>query len=261
MNLLKITISLFAVVCTNAFSFSDLFPIIHPTETCNILSFSGAGSFGAVEVGILNQLTKNNKNTQFDMITGISAGGLNAGFLSYYNDGTNFANGVDNLKNIYINMTNDDVYQKNIFSMPSTWGYYDTSVLRQTLRDQLEKLDTDITYPTLVGSANLNKGVLDIFRFDKLSKPEQLQILMATSAIPFLFPPEKITTDDITHVYVDGGSIANEILTGVMSYIKCDKYNITFITATEKIEENNNIDSLSTYIKRQLELISSIVTQ
>ena len=49
----------------------------------NQLSFSGGGSFGAVEIGIIKRLMENNLQN-FDIYTGISAGALNAGFLSYY---------------------------------------------------------------------------------------------------------------------------------------------------------------------------------
>jgi predicted acylesterase/phospholipase RssA len=259
MNMLKIFIVAVTIGITyiNAFTFHDLsIPIkSKKTDTCNILSFSGAGSFGAVEAGILNQLILGNPNAEYDMITGVSAGGLNAGFLEYYNDGKNLAKGVQNLRGIYANMTNDDIYVRNMYDITTNWAYYDTSVLRKTLEKQLAKLDTNIMKPTLVGSTNLNTGDLDIFRFDKSTKLEQLNILMATSAIPFLFPPEKININGVNTVYVDGGVISNEILSGAMSYINCNRYNITFITANEKMKVNNNIDSLSTFSKRVIEVM------
>ena len=51
----------------------------------NQLAFSGGGSFGAVEIGILKRINQIEKK-KYDIYTGISAGGLNAGFLSYYKD-------------------------------------------------------------------------------------------------------------------------------------------------------------------------------
>ena len=39
----------------------------------NQLSFSGGGSFGAVEIGILKKVIELNKNTNYDLYTGISA--------------------------------------------------------------------------------------------------------------------------------------------------------------------------------------------
>ena len=51
----------------------------------NQLSFSGGGSFGAVEIGILKRLVELEPK-KYDIYTGISAGALNAAFLSYYDD-------------------------------------------------------------------------------------------------------------------------------------------------------------------------------
>ena len=59
-----------------------LFTFVKPL---NQLSFSGGGSFGAVEIGILKRVLEL-ENKKFDLYTGISAGALNAGFLSYYSN-------------------------------------------------------------------------------------------------------------------------------------------------------------------------------
>ena len=55
------------------------------SATFNQLAFSGGGAFGAVEIGILKRINELNPK-KYDMYTGISAGGLNAGFLSFYDD-------------------------------------------------------------------------------------------------------------------------------------------------------------------------------
>ena len=52
----------------------------------NQLSFSGGGSFGAVEIGIAKQIAEKEPTKAYDLYTGISAGALNSGFLSYYKD-------------------------------------------------------------------------------------------------------------------------------------------------------------------------------
>ena len=113
---------------------------------CQVLSFSGGGSFGAVEVGILSQIALDN----YDMITGVSAGGLNAGFLSYFNidlsesntakSNYTLSNGIDNLAGIYFNLKNSDVYTHNFAQIHSTWSYYDTMPLRKTITKEIEKL-------------------------------------------------------------------------------------------------------------------------
>jgi len=219
-------------------------------KTCNILSFSGGGSFGIVEVGILSQISLDG----YDMITGVSAGGLNAGFLSYYNiPNINFTDGIENLANIYINMNNSDVYKHNFEQIQRTWSYYDTSPLRLTIQKELLKMKTKPSKPTLIGSTNLNTGFFDVFVFnEKKDIKEQTNIMMATSAIPLLFPPQFINNN----YYVDGGAVANEILNGIEGYLpECNNYNITFITSSEKINQIDSIRTFDEYIKRIFQVV------
>jgi len=244
---------------TNAFVFSAL-----STKTCNILSFSGAGSFGAVEVGILDKLTEFHLPT-FDMLTGVSAGGLNVGFLSYYsvdkNDPTSsdyFKQGIDDLKNVYFGLTNDTVFTRNTGQIARTWSYYDTAPLRKTIQSKLATLSYNgkTPIPALIGSTNLNAGTFQIFQFEKESKLRQNQIMMATSAIPLAFPPEVIQGT----YYVDGGAVANEIINGVESFLSakgCDQYNFTFITASEGLAPVKTIDSLNDYVRRVANVVLS----
>ena len=244
--LLLITFPTFAseYLRKNKVEYSDL----TTKDTCNILSFSGGGAFGAVEVGILDALNLNS----YDMITGVSAGGLNTGFLSYFNsDKHNLQDGIDNLKNIYTNLTNDDVYKHGYAQIARTWSYYDTTPLEITLEKNLLGLKYSYgSRPSLIGSTNLNTGLFDIFRFDAESKKRQLDILMATSAIPLVFPPREIDG----HYYVDGGVIANEIISGITSYIDCNQYNITFISASQPLNQVEGFSGLGDYVSRIVKL-------
>jgi predicted patatin/cPLA2 family phospholipase len=233
---------------------TSLTPEIGTTSMCNVLSFSGGGAFGAVEVGILDAINL----PAYDMITGVSAGGLNAGFLSYFNsDNNNMQNGIDNLKNIYSSLTNDDVYKHGYGQLLRTWSYYDTTPLELTLARELSKLSYPLIQSkkrhTLIGSTNVNSGLFDIFKFEEYNKIKQLDILMATSAIPLVFPPREINNN----YYIDGGVIANEIVSGISSYLECDKYNITFITASTPLSPVSNFTGLTDYTSRIVKLFLS----
>ena len=222
-------------------------------KTCNILSFSGAGSFGAVEVGILDRMSSSLPT--FDMLTGVSAGGLNVGFLSYYSvSGSSLTQGITELKNTYFEMSNDSVFQHNTAQIARTWSYYDTAPLRKTIESKLAPLSyRGIPTVALIGSTNLNDGTFQIFQFEKESKLRQVQIMMATSAIPLAFPPENIQGT----YYVDGGAVANEIISGVESFLAkgCDKYNFTFITASEGLAQVKTIDSFNDYVRRVVKVV------
>jgi predicted patatin/cPLA2 family phospholipase len=70
--------------------------------------------------------------------------------------------------------------------------------------------------------------------------------MMATSAIPLVFPPRIIDGK----YYVDGGAIANEIVNGIEAYLECDQYNITFISSSERLQTVAEIADLNDYVRR-----------
>lgn len=221
--------------------------ILSTSKICNILSFSGGGSFGALEIGILDKI----KLPEYDMITGISAGGLNAGFLSYYNNKNNLYDGIENIKKIITNLKNEDIYYRDIYDFRKKWSYYNTQPLNDTLRKHLNKSNIS-NKPTIVGATDINLGVLKLFEFEKYNLDDQVNILLASSAIPFAFPPVKINDT----IYVDGGLISNEILIGISSYLPgCDTYNITFISPNQNIISDYNISYFENFIGRIISLI------
>jgi predicted patatin/cPLA2 family phospholipase len=250
----------FVVASLSILLYSDNLPYIESKplksfdNTCNVLSLSGGGSFGAVEVGIL----KNIHLSEYDIITGISAGGLNSALLSYHNSRYNssFDKGIEALTNLYSSITNDDIYNHEVLDIAKYWSYYSTKPLRKTLN----KVLGDLTYVpgskekiTLIGSANLNLGYLDVFDFNSYKKVDQVDILMSSTAIPFVFPPNIINGS----TYVDGGTISNQILVGLKQKIKCNYYNITYISSHEKLNKVQNIDSFRSFTKRILKVVES----
>lgn len=219
-------------------------------NTCNILSLSGGGSFGAVEVGILQDLSnKNNIVSEFDIITGISAGGLNAAFLSYTKK---INDSINNLAKIYSSLRNKDIYEKDLIHILKNWGLYDTTPLEETITEIISTKIKEKESPiTLIGASNVNKQQLDIFHYDTANFSKKLDILMATSAIPLIFPPRKVGE----YLYIDGGSIDNEIIYQAMGQLKCDYYNYLFISASNKNVNNKNINNIIEYTKSVVNLI------
>jgi predicted acylesterase/phospholipase RssA len=218
---------------------------------CDILAMSGGGSFGMVEVGILSGLYETDSIPQhFDIISGISAGGLNAGFLSYYN---NTSLGVSDLYNVYTSITNDDVYKLNLLKIMNDWSIYDTTPLRSTL-DSVIRNKTPEQYNnpyTIIGTSNVEKEQLDIYHFNTLSPEDKVNILMATSAIPIVFPPQHVNGT----LYVDGGVISNEIIYEAMQYINCDFYDVLFISASSKHGKNTKVDGFFSFLSSIVKLL------
>jgi predicted patatin/cPLA2 family phospholipase len=207
----------------------------------NQLSFSGGGSFGAVEIGIIKKLTER-EIIKFDLYTGISAGALNAGFLSYFN---NIEEGIKTAETIYTTIKNRMVYKL----LPSTdVSVLNTEPLFNTLLKVIEKMPNEPVVHTLIGATNLYSGNLDVYSFEDNDDLNKVYLLMSSSAIPGLFPPIRYNGNQ----YADGGTLSNELLQVENNgqYI-----NITFVTPYEGyIYDNTPIDSLKEMIKRTINI-------
>ena len=72
-------------------------PVAPSSEApCRVLSMSGGGSFGAFEAGVLARMLEEQPGLDYDYMLGVSAGSLNAGYLSLYPPGPSaFEQGVD----------------------------------------------------------------------------------------------------------------------------------------------------------------------
>jgi NTE family protein len=214
------------------------------SSNLNQLSFSGGGSFGAVEIGIAKKLMES-ESKQFDLYTGISAGALNAGFLSYYK---NINDGIKTAERVYSIINNRMVYKL----LPTTdVSVLNTEPLFNTLSDVIDRMPNEPIIHTLIGATNLYSGSLDVFSFEDNDNLNKVNLMMSSSAIPGLFPPIKYNGN----LYADGGTLSNELLqvehTG--EYI-----NITFITPYEGyIYDNSPIDSLKEMIKRTISILTS----
>lgn len=210
----------------------------------NQLSFSGGGSFGAVEIGIIKRLMERSGEKQFDLYTGISAGALNAGFLSYFK---NIGDGIRVAERIYTSINNRMVYK---LLPPTGVSVLNTEPLFNTLNAVISRMPGEPVVHTLIGATNLYSGNLDVYAFE--GSLDKVHLLMSSSAIPGLFPPIEYNDS----MYADGGTLSNELL---QVEHKGDEYiNITFITPYEGfIYDNEPINSLGDMIKRTIMIVSA----
>ena len=214
------------------------------TSVYNQLSFSGGGSFGAVEIGILKRILETDYKT-YDLYTGISAGALNAGFLSYF---SNLKSGIKSAEKLYDSMHNLLVYKLDPFTGISILN---TDPLFKTLTNVINGMPTKPVVHTLIGATNLYSGNLDVYTFEDNDDANKVLLLMASSAIPGIFPPVNYNGQ----LYADGGTLSNELLQvkGNTGYL-----NITYITPYEGYAYNNKpITSLKDMIKRTLDIVIS----
>ena len=239
------TIILFFLIL---FNFSE-------SNVCNVLSLSGGGSFAVIEIGILKSI----QLPEYDIITGISFGSLNSLILSYYNDKNNFNNGIIELENFYKNLKNEDVYSLDLLNFTNKWSIYTTEPLKKTLTKLLKNKSynhNNKNKNTIIGLTNLNTNSLDLFNINKYSKKDQVELITASSSIPFIWSYTNINNT----LYIDGSVISNQILSGlsVVKDMKCDYYNITFINAFTKNKQHTSIKNIKDYIESIILLINPL---
>jgi NTE family protein len=221
--------------------FLQLFTVLN---AFNQLALSGGGSFGAVEIGILKRITETDVK-KYDLYTGISAGALNAGFLSYF---SNLKSGVSAAEKMYKSIHNLLIYD---ILPPTGVSVLNTEPLFNTLTKVINNMPGKPVIHTLIGATNLYSGNLDVYTFEDNDNANKVLLLMASSAIPGIFPP--VNYND--QLYADGGTLSNELLQvkGQTGYL-----NITYITPYEGYTYNNEpINSLKDMIKRTLDIVFS----
>jgi len=220
-----------------------LLSIISFVNSLNQLSFSGGGSFGAVEIGILKRINQIQPKN-YDLYTGISAGALNAGFLSYYN---NINVGINNAERLYKSIRNRMIYDIR----PTGLSLLNTDPLYKTLTNMIEIMPNPPIIHTLIGATNIYSGKLDVFSFEDQDDINKVLLLMSSSAIPGMFPPINFKNQ----LYADGGTLSNELID-----VEHDSnyLNITFITPYEDIEyDNTPITSLRDMLCRTVKILMS----
>ena len=231
----------------NVFLFFFLYSCLFDSCSANFnqMSFSGGGSFGAVEIGILKRIAKMDGNKQYDLYTGISAGALNSGFLSYFKD---VNKGVAAAEKLYSNIHNFLIFEVAPFTGVSVLN---TEPLYKTLSLVIDKMPNKPVVHTLIGATNLFSGNLDVFTFEDNDDYNKVMLMMSSSAIPGIFPP--ITYKG--NLYADGGTLSNELLQ--VEHNGGEYINITYITPSENYLYNDEpIDSLENMLKRVFTIVS-----
>ncbi len=160
--------------------------------------FAGGGSLGAIQVGMLRVLLAT--GVQPDFVIGSSAGAINAGYFA----GAPNEEGVERLANIWSGLRGRDVFP---FTFTSALGllrhpghFTDSTGLRRLIETNLPyKLLEDAVIPVHVTATDV-EGVAVL-----LSKGPALDAIMASAAIPGIFPPVRIDGRSL----MDGAIAAN----------------------------------------------------
>jgi NTE family protein len=174
---------------------------------CRILALRGGGIHGSFEVGVIKAFV--NKldpiDVQYDFISGVSVGAINAAFMALHSKGEEKA-GIKELEEFYVNNKPQDYW--------NFWPYYvyeplftKNSVVDNSRFDDIMSWtfgDRPFKRGISMQSVDLRTGQVVIFDETTPMSVRNLAIKSST-AIPIVFPPVEI--DDL--VLVDGGAFQN----------------------------------------------------
>jgi NTE family protein len=164
------------------------------------LVFAGGGSVGAAEVGMLQTLIA--RDVRPDFVVGASAGAINALYFA----ARPTPDGVAALATLWCALSRAEVFPlTRVHGMMALLGrrpsLLDPSALRRTLAARLpiQRLE-DTVIPCHIVATSLRSGEEVV-----LSAGSALDALLATTALPVLFPPHRVGDRLLT----DGGVAAN----------------------------------------------------
>lgn len=169
-----------------------------PSHTAFVLA--GGGSRGAVQVGMLCELVA--RGIRADRVYGASVGAVNG--AAYCGDPT--PAGMEYLEQVWLSLSGDTIFPRRRAEGPWTFFQQRRAVhantgLRRLLEDGLrfERLE-DAAVPFEVVATSLTDG-----RERWLTKGSAVESVLASAAIPALFPPVRIGSE----LLVDGGVVDN----------------------------------------------------
>ncbi len=190
------------------------------------LVLPGGGARAAYQVGVLKAIAAvvDSDRLPFTAVAGVSAGAINAAKLAMYAE--DFAEGVAALERVWAEMHTDDVYlmdygslQRFLSKTDKPVSLLDNSPLVALLQREIDQdaLQTSIAKGPLNGLAvtasNYTTGGVTTFvqaqgetagwnrrRWDRVATAIGPDHVLASSALPLLFPPQRIGDA----YYVDG---------------------------------------------------------
>jgi len=194
------------------------FPAIYG-QPHNYLALSGGGANGAFGAGLLVGWTAAGTRPKFTMVTGISTGALTAPFAFLGSDYD------DALRAVYTTSSTKDIEtKKGLLAALRGISVADTSPLRRLIGEYMTPAVVEAiarehrTGRRLwIGTVNLDAGRPVIWNLGAIAAsddPDKVQlvrdVLLASSAMPVVFPPVLIPVEANGHRYdemhVDGGT-------------------------------------------------------
>lgn len=193
------------------------------------LVLSGGGSKGAYQVGALRVLL-GMKQTQYDILCGVSVGAINCAHLAMYSLGKE-RDAKLALEALWCDLSTDKVY-KRWFPLGRVHGlwktsFYDSTPLRELLRQRIDVEKVREAKRILrIGAVSLDTGLYKLFSGDV---PELLpDIVAASAAYPVMLTPTVLDGQ----LFSDGG-IRNVTPIGAAIDLGADEIDVVVTAARD----------------------------
>lgn len=167
------------------------------------LVLSAGGNKSSYQVGVLKYLI-NELNINYDIFTGVSAGGINAAFLSQFDDAYK-ENAILQLEKLWLNISNENIY-KHWIPFGKLHAIFKSSFFNGAPLKKLIESNIDIKKIIInnkivtVGATSLTSGEYKVFnKYD----PNFIDAVVAGASFPIMLSPVKINNEYFT----DGGVI------------------------------------------------------
>ena len=183
---------------------------------CYVLALEGGGDKGAYQAGAIKGLVDNvpNGETQWDVVTGISVGSMDAAALALFDVG-NESNAADYLVQTWRDIQGKrDIYQNWLFGplqgLLFKSGLYDTTPLRNKIKSVVK--DNNLKRKFVCGATNFVTGTFDSWDDQSLLREEYEDAIVSSGAFPVIFPINQFRGN----YYMDGGvKISVDIASGI----------------------------------------------
>jgi len=176
-------------------------------EKCRALVLQGGGDKGAYQAGVLYGLvtyTDKPEEFQYDVLTGISVGAVNAISLAQFPKGEE-KEAVQYLKDIWANTTRKDIYKswpggiiEGLFFKPSLFNSHpERFYIEKYLKTFPDKRQVTVV------ATDMNTGKKVSFNENTMngSLEDAINTAMYSSAVPFVFEPQPY----LNNTLIDGG--------------------------------------------------------
>jgi predicted acylesterase/phospholipase RssA len=220
----------------------------------NLLVLSGGGSYGAFEMGIVSRLIED-ENYSWDVVTGVSAGSINASYLSTI-DKNDIKNHISEFQKLWTSIKSSDIYSPDFFL--NGLSVFETKKLKSTLENIFE--NRKLLSPLIISATSLSNGTAQHFTNTDFEKYGFTDLIMSSTAIPLLFPPHSFLND----MFVDGGLTSNILLYEGINYclenFPKEDINIKVVICGKKISPQK-INDTNINLKILLSQLLSIIKE